>query len=77
MTSLQVAESPAGTVVVGYTRLGSAGMIGGSGDLVVLRFTSAGTGSGSFSFARNQLIDGTGSEIRGPAWGGGTVQVTQ
>lgn len=76
-TSLQVAENPAGTLVIGYSRLGAVGMTGGSGDLVILRFTAAGTGSGSFSFSRNRLIDATGSEIRGPSWGGGSVQVAQ
>lgn len=76
-TSLHVAESSSGRLVVGYTRLGSdAGLIGGSGTMMTLRFTAVGPGAGSLAFSQNQLVDSGANEIRGPAWGGGSVQVT-
>lgn len=74
-TSLQVAENPAGRLVVGYTRLGAVGMQGGSGTMMTLRFTAIGSGAGSFTFSANQLVDTGANEIRGPSWGGGSVQV--
>lgn len=74
-TSLQVAENPSGRLVVGYTRLGDVGMVSGSGALMVLRFTAIAPGSGSFTFSQNRLFDTGADEIRGPAWGGGSVQV--
>lgn len=76
-TSLQVAENPSGRLVVGYTRLGSdAGLVGGSGTMMTLRFTAIGPGGGNFTFSENRLVDDRADEIRGPAWGGGSVQVT-
>jgi hypothetical protein len=43
---------------------------------MTLRFTAAGAGAGSLTFDRNRLFNQRGDEVRGPAWGGGTVQVT-
>lgn len=74
-TTLQVAESPRGRLIVGHSRLGSAAGVGGSGELVVLRFTPTGSGSGSFTFSRNQLLDRDGEPIPGASWGGGSVRV--
>lgn len=76
-TSLQVVENPAGNLVIGYTRLGAAGMVGGSGELFTLRFVAIGGGAGAVTFSRNRVLDESGNPIAGPAWGGGTLQVTQ
>jgi hypothetical protein len=43
---------------------------------MTFRFTASGAGAGSISFSRNRLFDEQGDEVLGPAWGGGTVQVT-
>lgn len=75
-TSLQVAENPAGRLVVGYARLGNVGAVAGDGTLMVLRFTAVAPGGGSFTFSANQLFDAAGAEVVGPTWAGGTVQVT-
>lgn len=75
-TSLQVAEASAGRLVVGHTRLGDVGGVGGSGVLLTLRFTAVASGSGAFTFSANRLFDASGSPVAGPAWGGGSVQVT-
>lgn len=76
-TSLQLAEPSAGLLVVGHSRLGDTGTVAGSGLLLTLRFTAVASGSGSFTFSANRLFDARGDQIRGPAWGGGTVQVTR
>jgi len=75
-TSLQVAETGAGRLVVGHTRLGNVAAASGSGVLMTLRFVAVGPGSGSFSFTANELFDAGGNGVSGTAWGGGTVQVT-
>lgn len=74
-TSLQVAENPRGRLIVGYSRLGAAGGVDGSGELVVLRFVATASGSGNFRFSRNQLVGPAGETIPGASWGGGSVRV--
>ena len=74
-TTLQVAESPRGRLIVGYSRLGAADGVDGSGELVVLRFVATASGSGTFAFSRNQLVDPDGASIPGASWGAGSVQV--
>lgn len=74
-TTLQVAESPQGRLIVGYSRLGAAGGVDGSGELVILRFVATASGSGNFAFSRNQLVDPDGAAIPGASWGGGSVRV--
>jgi len=75
-TTLQVAEAAPGQLVVGASRLGDVGATGGSGQLMTLRFTGIGAGSGTLSFSATKVFDASGDEIRGPSWLGGTVQVT-
>ena len=74
-TSLQVTESPAGNLIVGLTRLGAVGGVGGSGVLLTLRFTANGTGNGSLEFIDRAAFDNQGLALSGVAWGGGTVAV--
>lgn len=76
-TSLQVAQTASGRLVVGASRLGAVGSTSGSGVLMTLRFSASGSGSGSFGFANNQVLDAQGSQVSGVSWGGGSIQVTQ
>jgi len=76
-TSLQVTESPAGTLIVGISRLGEVAGVDGSGLLATFEFTISGSGSGTLLFAANQAFDATGAAQGGVTWLGGSVQVTQ
>lgn len=73
-TTLQVAESGSGTLVVGQSRLGAVGGVSGSGVLLVLQFRGVGNGSGMLAFDRNEAFDPRGA-TQPVAWGGGSVQV--
>ncbi|HVT19053.1 MAG TPA: cohesin domain-containing protein [Thermoanaerobaculia bacterium] len=75
-TSLQVAESPAGTLVVGLTRLGGVPGTSTSGVLLTLRFSAVASGSGSFAFTHTQAVGAAGATLSGLSWTAGTVQVT-
>jgi hypothetical protein len=75
-TSLQAAESPAGTLVVGLTRLGGVSGTSTSGVLLTLRFSAVASGSGSFAFTHTQAVGATGTTLSGLTWTAGTVQVT-
>jgi hypothetical protein len=74
--SLQVAESPAGTVVVGLSKLGTAAGASGSGVLVTLQFDAIATGQGAFSFSRNTAINSSAATLSDLSWSAGTISVT-
>jgi hypothetical protein len=74
-TSLQVVESPSGTLVVGLSRLGQVPGRTGTGSLLRLEFTRRATGSGDLVFADNQAFSALGSAITGIQWSGGRVVV--
>ena len=75
-TSLQVAQTASGRLVVGHTRLGDVGGASGSGVLMTLRFTAIGAGSGSLGFSADQAYDSGGDAIGDLSWAGGTVNAT-
>jgi hypothetical protein len=74
-TSLQVAESPSGTLVVGLTRLGQVSGRTGSGSLLRLEFNRRASGSGDLVFANNQAFNAAGTAIAGVQWSAGRVVV--
>lgn len=74
-TSLQLAESPPGNLVVGVTRLGGVDTVSGSGVVVALEFHSQASGSGTFSFDDNEALDATGNILVDVTWTAGSVQV--
>ena len=74
-TSLQVAESPSGTLVIGLTRLGQVAGRTGTGSLLRLEFDRRAAGSGDLVFADNQAFNGSGSAITGVQWSAGRVVV--
>ena len=74
-TSLQVAESPSGTLVIGLSRLGQVPGRTGTGSLLRLRFTRRATGAGDLVFADNQAFNALGSAIAGVQWSAGRVVV--
>jgi len=75
--SAQAVPSPAGTLVVGGTHLGSVPGATGSGVVLTLEFTSGAVGQGSFAFSRNSALDSDGDTITGVAWLAGSVQVNR
>lgn len=74
-TSFLTNDSQAGTLVVGFSRLGAVAGRTGSGTLMTLRFTATGTGSGTFSFSNNEFFDRDGVSVSGISWAGGSVMV--
>ena len=74
-TTLQIAEAPAGNLVVGITRLGRVAGVGGSGVLLTLEVRVAGNGSGTLSFTSNEVFDSAGNPMAGLTWGAGSVTV--
>jgi hypothetical protein len=77
-TSLQVVEGPAGTLVIGLTRLGAvAGVSGGEGLLVRVTFDAVGAGSGELRFAENAAFDSTGAIKTDVRWVAGSVTVVR
>jgi hypothetical protein len=74
-TSLQVVESPSGTLVVGLSRLGQVSGRNGTGSLLRFEFNRVATGSGDLTFDDNQAFDGNGSVISGVQWSAGRVVV--
>jgi hypothetical protein len=73
-TSLQVAESPSGTLLIGLSRLGQVAGRTGTGSLLRLEFTRRATGSGDLTFANNQAVNANGSVIS-LQWSAGRVVV--
>ena len=74
-TSLQVAEMPSGTLVIGLTRLGQVGGRTGTGSLLRLEFDRRGAGQGDFVFIDNQAFNPLGQAISGVQWSAGHVVV--
>jgi hypothetical protein len=74
--SLQVVEAPAGTVVVGLSKLGAVSGNSGSGVLLTLEFEATATGTGAFVFSRNTAIDSSAQTLSDLSWSAGTVSVT-
>lgn len=73
-TTLLTSAATAGTLVVGFSRLGAVAGAEGSGVLLTLRFTAVGAGTGAFGFVRNSALSSSGAALP-LAWGGGNVQV--
>lgn len=74
-TTLQVAETPPGNLVIGTSRLGDVGSVTGTGVVVALEFRAQAAGSGAFSFDRNEALDITGNAQPDVTWTAGTVEV--
>jgi len=74
--SLQVTESPAGTVVVGLSKLGTAAGADGSGVLLTLQFQAIATGQGAFTFSRNTAINSSAATLSDLSLSAGTISVT-
>jgi hypothetical protein len=74
-TTLQVAETPDGTLVVGLSRLGQVSGRSGTGTLLRLEFRRQAPGSGDVRFEDNQAFNAAGNPITGITWSGGRVTV--
>jgi hypothetical protein len=74
-TTVQVSENPTGTLIIGVTRLGDAGGISGSGDLLLLTFDASAQGSGRIDFNAASLRDPQNNVIPGVSFIGGSVTV--
>lgn len=74
-TTLQVAETPPGTLVVGLSRLGQVSGRTGTGALLRLEFERRAAGSGDLRFQGNQAFNAAGDPIPGIVWSGGRVVV--
>lgn len=75
-TTLQIAESPAGNLIAGLTRLGRAPGASGSGVLLTLEFRVVGSGSGDLTFIGNEAVDPDGQTLTAISWGAGSVRAT-
>ncbi len=73
-TTLLTGPGAAGTLLVGFSRLGSIPGATGSGVLLTLRFTAVGAGTGSFGFVRNSAVNSSGAALP-LSWSGGKVEV--
>jgi hypothetical protein len=74
-TSLQVAENPPGTLIVGLSRLGQVAGRSGTGSVLRLEFSRVAAGSGDLTFANNRAFNATGAVISGVQWSAGQVVV--
>jgi hypothetical protein len=74
--TFQAVEGPAGTLVVGLSKLGTTAGTSGSGVLMTLQFQSVAAGTGAFTFTNNQAIDSTFTNLTGLSWSAGTATVT-
>lgn len=74
-TSLQVAETPQGTLVMGHSRLGQVPGRSGTGTLLTLHFSRVAGGQGRFEFVDEHGFDSAGEEIAGLTWSAGSVRV--
>lgn len=72
----QVAEAPAGNLVVGATRLGPVGGASGSGTIMVLHFNAVANGNGQITFSQAQAFDRNGAPT-GVTFSGGSVTVNR
>lgn len=76
-TSLQVVRDGDGRLVVGFTRLGAAAGVSGSGLLVVVRFSVVASGQGNLVFLRNRSFSPAGTVQNGVSWLGANVVLVQ
>ena len=76
-TELIVENSPAGNLVVGYSRLGPVEGVDGSGLLFSLQFTLVGNGSGPFTLKRTDVVNPLGEAQGGVTWIGGSIDVSR
>jgi hypothetical protein len=74
--AVQATVSPAGTLIVGATHLGSVAGATGSGVLMTLEFSAGTAGTGSFAFSRNSALDSAGHPLAGISWVAGSVTLT-
>lgn len=77
-TRLSVAETSPGVLHVEHRRVGDVGPVREglvSEPMQILRFTAHTSGTGSFFFTGNRVLDENGDELPGVTWGTGTVQV--
>jgi len=74
-TTLQVAENPDGTLVVGLSRLGQVAGRTGTGSLLRFEFARRAAGSGDLRFEDNQAFNAAGAPIAGVQWSAGRVTV--
>mgnify|MGYP000957841193 CR=1 FL=1 len=72
--SIQASSPAPGRVVVGATRLGASGGLGGGGVVLTLEFALAGTGSGDINFSDTRTFSPNGQAQIGVSWLGGTVR---
>lgn len=74
-TTFQVAEET-GNLIVGASRLGVVGGVGGSGEILTLRFRAVGSGEGGVRFRDNRGVASNGEPLD-LEWIGGTVRSTR
>jgi hypothetical protein len=74
-TELLVENRPAGTLVIGHSRLGSVAGAEGSGTLFSLEFSPQFTGSGALALGNRDLLDAFGEVQADVTWIGGSVDV--
>ena len=72
--SIQASSPAPGRIVVGATRLGASGGLGGGGLVLTLEFALAGTGSGDINFSDTRTFSPNGQAQIGVSWLGGTVR---
>lgn len=75
-TTVQVVENPAGRLVIGHSRLGPVGPVGGSGELLRLTFTAVTAGSGPIALDSGVVLNAVGDE-QSVEFVGGTIRVVQ
>lgn len=73
-TELQLTERPEGRIIVGLTRVGSAGGRNGDGLILELPFDSTASGDGDFTIEASAAIDSDGFPLA-ITWLGGTVEI--
>ncbi len=73
-TTLQVADD-GGTLIVGLSRLGQVGGVGGTGVLLTLTFTATATGNGSLVFDRESAVDSRGANLAEVSFIGGRLRI--
>ena len=76
-TTLQVAQSAPGRLVVGHSRLGRVGGVDGSGVLMELSFRVTEGGTGEIGFEDRQAFGPDGEGKSTVSWVGGTITVTR
>ncbi len=74
-TSFQVIENPPGTLVIGFTRLGTASGVDGSGLLMTLQFSASTAGVGTLQLINGVGFDSTGQRLTSLSFVAGSVQV--